>query len=263
MTTDTHTPAHPGTAWLPSGPPASGGPRLFCLPNAGASATVYAGWRRHAQGGVQICPVQLPGRAERFAEPPYDRAEPLVDALLDAIGDHFTGDYALFGHSMGAVVAFELARRLETDGRTPPAHVFVSGRAAPHLAEPNRALRDLPLDALIAELRVIGGTPEEILHERELMERLQVLLRADFAVNETYRCSVDEPIAAPLTVFGGDRDPRATVASLHAWQPLTTGPFEVRVHPGGHFYLTDRLPELVGLLSRFARPTKETPEVQP
>ncbi|MER7967169.1 thioesterase II family protein [Streptomyces ardesiacus] len=261
MTTDIRTGTAPGTAWLPSGPAAPGSPRLFCLPNAGAGAAVYAGWKRHATGGVQICPIQLPGRAERFAEPPYDRAGELVDALLDAIGDRFTGEYALFGHSMGAAVAFELARRLETDGRTPPAHVFVSGRAAPHIVEPNRALRDLPLDAFIAELRRIGGTPEEILGERELMERLQVLLRADFAVNETYRCPVDEPIAAPLTVLGGDRDARAPVASLHAWQPLTTGPFEVRVYPGGHFYLNDRLAELVGLMSRFTRPPKETPEV--
>jgi surfactin synthase thioesterase subunit len=205
-----------------------------------------------ARNGVQVCPVQLPGRAERFAEAPFDRAGPLVDAVLDAIGDHFAGEYALFGHSMGAAVAYELARRLDVGKRTRPAHIFVSGRAAPHLGEPNRPLRNLPLDALIAELRVIGGTPEEILRERDLMERLQRLLRADFAVNETYRCPESDPIRVPLTVLGGDRDPRASVASLHAWRPLTTGKFEVRIYPGGHFYLIERPAELVELISQFA-----------
>jgi medium-chain acyl-[acyl-carrier-protein] hydrolase len=190
--------------------------------------------------------------SERYAEAPYDRAGPLVDALLDAIGDQFTGKYAFFGHSMGAAVAYELTRRLDVDERTRPAHVFVSGRAAPHLAEPNRPLRNLPLDALIEELRVMGGTPEEILRERDLMERLQLLLRADFAVNETYRCPDDEPVEVSLTILGGDRDPRASVASLHAWRPLTTGRFEVRVYPGGHFYLTERAAEVVDLISQFA-----------
>ncbi|AEW99631.1 thioesterase II family protein [Streptantibioticus cattleyicolor] len=253
MTTDTPAGARRGSPWLPYGPPDPGDRTLFCLANAGAGAASYAGWRALAPDGVRVCPLQPPGRAERFAEPPHAGAPALVDALLDAIGDVFTGDYALFGHSMGAVVAFELARRLQAEGRTPPAHVFVSGRAAPYLPEPNRPIHDLPLDALIDELRVIGGTPEEILAEPELMARLQVLLRADFAVNETYRCRADEPIDAPLTVFGGDRDPRAPVASLHAWRPLTTGPFEVRVHPGGHFYLNDRPAELLALMGRFAR----------
>jgi medium-chain acyl-[acyl-carrier-protein] hydrolase len=225
---------------------------LFCLPNAGAAASAYAGWRRLARNGVQVCPVQLPGRAERYTETPYDRTGPLVDALLDAIGDQFAGRYAFFGHSMGAAVAYELVRRLDVSTRTRPAHIFVSGRAAPHLAEPNRALHNLPLDALIAELRVIGGTPEEVLRERDLMERLQGLLRADFAVNETYRCPEDEPVGVPLTVLGGDHDPRASVASLHAWRPLTTGKFEVRIYPGGHFYLTERPAELVELISQFA-----------
>lgn len=251
MTVNARTSGRAGAAWLPLCSPEPGRPRLFCVPNAGAAATSYAGWQAHARNGVQVCAVQLPGRAERYGEPPYADAGSLVDALLDAVGDGFIGEFALFGHSMGAAVVFELARRLTADGRD-PAHVFVSGRAAPHLAEPNRALRALPLDALVAELRVIGGTPEEILRERELMERLQVLLRADFAVNETYRCPADEPITAPLTVLGGDRDPRASVASLHAWAPLTTGPFEVRVYPGAHFYLNDRPAELMALMSRFA-----------
>jgi surfactin synthase thioesterase subunit len=241
-----------GTSWLPFGPASADRPRLFCLPNAGAGASAYAGWRRYAVNGVEVCPIQLPGRAERFAETPHTGAAGLVDALLDAIGDRFTGRYALFGHSMGAALAFELARRLDVPGRTPPVHVFVSGRAAPHLPDPNRPLRDLPLDALIGELRIIGGTPDEILRERDLMERLQVLLRADFGVNETYRCALDEPISPPLTVLGGDKDPRASVASLHAWSRLTTGQFDVRVHPGGHFYLQDRVPELVHLMCGFA-----------
>jgi len=240
-----------GTGWLPYGSVPSGRPRLFCIPNAGGAASTFAPWRGLATAGVEVCPIQLPGRAERFAEAPHERATVLVDALLAAIGHEFTGRYVLFGHSMGAALAYELARRFAVTG-TPPVHLVVSGRSAPHLADVCRPLRDLPLDELIAELRTIGGTPEAILRERELMDRLQVLLRADFSVNETYRCPAGEPLDVPLTVLGGDSDPRAPVASLHAWEALTTGAFDVRVYPGGHFFLQDRPAELVRLMCRLA-----------
>jgi len=236
--------------WLPFGAPPTTAPRLFCFPNAGAGAARFAGWRRLAAQGVAVCPVQPPGRAERFREPAYDRLEPLVDDLLAALDGQFTGMYALFGHSVGALVAYELARRLCEFEARPPAHLYISARPAPQLPDTRRPLRDLPAAELFGEIRRIGGTPDEVLRDPELTAYLLPLLRADFAVNETYRYQRELPLDIPLTVFGGERDPRADEAELLAWRSRTTNRFDIRVYPGGHFYLDDRPEELVDVMTR-------------
>lgn len=236
--------------WLPFGEPPVTSPRLFCLPNAGAGAASFAPWRRLADTALVVCPVQPPGRAERFREAPHTSVDALVDDLADALADQFTGAYALYGHSVGALVVFELVRRLRQRGRPLPVHLFVSGRAAPHLPDTRKALRDLPRDELIAEVAQMGGTPPEILRERSLMESLLPLLRADFAVNETYGYRPEPPLELPLTVFGGQRDPRAEESELLAWKVHTSGPFEIQMFPGGHFFVHDHASVLIQEMAR-------------
>ncbi|WP_172381387.1 thioesterase II family protein [Streptomyces sp. MNP-20] len=243
----------PARTWLPFGAPPLSGPRLYCFPSAGASAASFAPWRRFAPGGVTVCPVQPPGRAERFREPPYDRSDALVDDLAHALRDQFTGTYALYGHSLGALVAFELARRLRRAGATPPVHLFVSGRAAPHLPDVRRPLRDLPADDLIRAVAGLGGTPEEVLRASDVMELLLPLLRADLTVNETYAYRDEPPLDVPLTVFGGRRDPRADEAEILAWESLTSAAFQVRTFPGGHFFINERAEELMEVMTRLLR----------
>jgi medium-chain acyl-[acyl-carrier-protein] hydrolase len=237
-------------AWLPFGEVQPSQPRLYCFPNAGAGAASFATWRRLAPSGVAVCPVQLPGRAERFRESPYDRVDPLVNELVSVLGDQFSGPYVLFGHSLGALVAFETVHRLRAIGGQQPVHLFVSGREAPHLPNNRKLLANLPTDELLAELRHMGGTPDEVLRDKELMAALLPLLRADAAVNEVYHYRHTVPLDIPLTVFGGYRDSRADEDHLRAWESLTSASFDIRMFPGGHFFINEYAQELLNIMVR-------------
>jgi medium-chain acyl-[acyl-carrier-protein] hydrolase len=237
-----------GIRWLPLGEPALARPRLFCFPHAGASAAAFGGWQRLAGERIAVCPVQPPGRAERYREPAYRDVGAFVDDLVTELGHQFVGHYALFGHSMGALVAFELACRLRAISAPAPVHLFVSGRTAPQLAETRTRLRDLPVDRLIHELRRMGGTPDMLLRDRELLEAFLPLLRADFSVNESYRYRAQDPLAIPLTAFGGRSDPRAEEWEIREWAAQTSERFQCRMFSGGHFYTEEHAADVVGIM---------------
>ncbi len=230
------TPTTQGTRWLPFGTPATADTRVFCFPHAGASAAVFAQWQRIVGDSVRICPAQPPGRAERLREAPHRDVRSMVDDVVAGLEGQFTGTYALFGHSMGALVVFELARRLREIGAPPPAHVFVSGRPAPQLPEGRLRLRDLPTDRLVAELRRMGGTPDLLLSDPELLEAFLPMMRADFAVNEDYAYTDEPPLPVGLTALGGRTDPRATEPELRGWSAQTSARFACHLFPGGHFF---------------------------
>jgi medium-chain acyl-[acyl-carrier-protein] hydrolase len=234
--------------WLPHGEPDPATPRLFCFPHAGGGAASFASWRKLAGAGLTVCPVQPPGRAERHQHPPHRTVTSYVDDLIAAAEHQFTGTYALFGHSVGSVVAFELVRTLHAAGKPLPVRLFVSGRAAPHLPDTRPRLRDLPTRELIPHLRTMGGTPDVFLSDPELLEVFLPLLRADFTLNETYRHVPAEPLPVPITAFGGDRDPRADVAELRGWAELTGAGFAVHTYPGGHFYLEQHTTALLDVM---------------
>lgn len=240
------TAASTAARWLPYGGTGTG-TRLYCFPHAGASAAVYAKWQEAAGDDLRICPVQLPGRAERGREAPHLDAHALVDDVLRGLGGEFTGDYALFGHSTGALIAYLIARRITEQGGPPPRHLFVSGRVAPHLPNPRRKFHPLPVDEFVEELRALGGLPDVLLRERELLNMFLPLLRADLSVNETYQHVPGPPLAVPLTVFGGHGDPQADDVELAGWRELS-GDSAMFTYPGGHFYLEDRVPELLGVV---------------
>jgi medium-chain acyl-[acyl-carrier-protein] hydrolase len=239
--------------WLPHGEPATSGLRLFCFPHAGGGAATFAGWRRLAGDALTVCPMQPPGRAERHKHPAHRDVESYVDELVADLGHQFTGDYAFFGHSVGALVAYRLSCRLRAEGKPLPTHLFVSGRAAPHLPDTRPQLRDLSTSAMIPHLRTMGGTPDLFLNDPELLEVFLPLLRADFAVNETYRHQEAAPLAIPITAFGGERDPRADVTELCGWAELTSGLFEAHTYPGGHFYLDKHATAMMSVMRRSLR----------
>lgn len=210
-------------------------PKMFCFPHAGGGASFYRNWERNLRGLADVRAVQLPGREERFREPRYYSIHRLADALFEAEEGRgwFDGACILFGHSMGAKIAFEVARRLVLQGR-PPALLLVSGSRPVHMP-PRKLLSDLPDEAFDAELRQLAGTPEEILREPDLMRMFRPLLRADFAMDESYVC--DACLDVPLCVFSGDADEEVCRQDLEAWREQTRRAFAAHILPGDHFFL--------------------------
>lgn len=257
-------------AWLsdPAAPEAS--VRLFCLPFAGGSAAIYRNWPALLAPDVDCRPVHLPGRERRFLERPYDRLEPLADALTDGIAGALDRPFALFGHSMGALLAFETARRLRRRGLPEPALLIVSARHAPSRADRADPLHALPRAELVAGLRRLGGTPEEVLEHEELMDFVLPVLRADFAVCETHRHREEAPLACPILAIAGRGDRRAPPAEMAGWERETSGWFQFATVEGGHFFLGPCQEQVLGLVTAAIartvngrRPPAEPPTVRP
>lgn len=217
--------------------------RLFCLPFAGGGASAYRAWPGLFDKDIEVLPVQLPGRETRRAEPAFQRMTPLVSALIEALSPMLDVPYAFYGHSFGAVLAYEVCARLVAEGRPPPRHLFVGARGAPH-AVVERPLFRLSDDRLIEELRRMGGTPEQVLAERELMSGFLPVLRADFTVLGTHVHSRRPPLPCPIDVFAGEADSRVSAETLSRWSELTSKGAQVHLLPGGHFFLQPNAQEL-------------------
>jgi surfactin synthase thioesterase subunit len=228
------------TPWFT--PPTAGNSarmRLFCFPYAGGGAALYRQWPRLLPATIELLPAHLPGRERRFQEPSFTQLPPLIEALAPAIVPYIDRPYAVFGHSMGALIAFELARELRRRGAHGPSHLFVSGHRAPHMPDRDRPVHALPPSEFMAELRRLQGTPPEVLEHPELMELMSPLLRADFELSETYSYTDDAPLDCPISVFGGSEDPKTNEEELEGWRAHTSNSFINRTYQGNHFFLQD------------------------
>ncbi|WP_333776359.1 thioesterase II family protein [Streptomyces sp. IBSBF 3136] len=220
--------------------------QLVCLAHAGGAASYFFPVSRALSPAVDVLAVQYPGRQERRREAPFEDAELLADAVAGQLAGLTDRPLALFGHSLGATVAFEVARRLEAVGTTPSA-LFVSGRTAPsrhraqwvHLGDDER---------LLAEIVKMEGTEPAMLQDPELVRMILPALRSDYKAAETYRYRPGPPLRCPVVALTGDADPQVTEGEAGAWREHTTGPFELRVFPGGHFYLNHHAGEVVALI---------------
>ncbi|MFI6225927.1 thioesterase II family protein [Micromonospora echinospora] len=226
--------------WLPYGAGRPDRVRLLCLPHAGAGASAYRAWGAGLPSWIDVCPVQPPGRETRLTEPPYHEMGALVADLAGALLGVLDGPYAVFGHSLGALVGYELVREIRRRGGPAPVHVFVAGAAAPHLADPTPEAGQLTVEQLADLLRTLGGTPSEILADARVLTLFAPLFRADLSVKETYRWTPEAPLEAPLTAFGADRDPRAGWEQVEAWRSRTAGGFTHQVLAGGHFAVLEQ-----------------------
>lgn len=219
--------------------------RLFCFPYAGVGASCYRAWPALLPPEFELCAVQLPGREGRLREPPFRSLSELADAAAAGLEPHLDRPYAFFGHSMGALVAFEVARRLRWVGRTGPRWLFASGRRGPRVPDRDPPIAHLPDAEFVAAIRRrYDGIPDQVLEHRELLELLLPGLRVDIAALETYVYRPGEPLDCPLTVFGGVAD-ATTREDLDAWRAETRGAFELEMLPGGHFFVQDARPQVV------------------
>jgi medium-chain acyl-[acyl-carrier-protein] hydrolase len=215
--------------------------RLFCFPFAGGSAAFFRSWADEFPPDLQLktelCAIRFPGHEMRRSEALFTRLAPIVEALRPAVAAHASLPFAFFGHSMGALVSFELARDLRRRQMPGPVHLIVSGHRAPQLPDPHPALHRLPDVEFLAALRRYGGTPDAVLENSELIQLFMPVLRADFAVVETYAYKPELPLDCSISAFGGVEDPRVARDELAAWQEQTRDTFSLRMFPGDHFYL--------------------------
>lgn len=235
--TNARTGERSATPWLPGArTSARSSRRLFCLPYAGGAASVYRPWQYAFPPDINVCAIELPGRGGRIKEEPYESLSLLVDALSRAILPFLDRPFAFFGHSMGALLAFETARHLRRCHRITPTYLFLSGHSAPQFPM-DYPVHDVPEEELLETLKKLSGTPPEILQNRELMNLMLPILRADFAVCETYRYLHDDPLDCPVSVFGGLADEEVPGPHLEGWREHTAQAFKLRMLPGGHFFI--------------------------
>ncbi len=224
--------------------------RLFCFPYGGRGASLFRGWQEVLPAEVDVCPVQLPGRENRAREAPFTDVRQLAVELATALGPHLTLPFALFGHSLGAFVAFELARRLHEQNGPAPIHLFVSGQRAPHWPAPLPPIFHLPDEEFLDEVvRRYDAVPKIVRETPELRDMLLVLLRADFTMNDTYGYGEGARLTCPITCLGADGDPESREDDLRAWREHTGGRFEVRMFPGGHFFIESARTAVLGALA--------------
>lgn len=232
------------SAWFPS---ASESPRpeitLFCFPHTGADATAFRGWQEIMGPDVEVLGAALPGRGRRLIEPLVSSIEQLAEHALEPLLERAPRRFALLGHSMGALVAFELAHRLSSAGRAPDLLVL-SGSPAPgaFLGASTASFSDARFLEHLADL---GGLPDGILEVPELVELMLPIMRNDYEASEAYRPAPASQLAVPLLVLGGDADPLAPRAGLEDWSRTTCSATTVTLYPGGHFFLVDSLGEVM------------------
>lgn len=212
--------------------------RLVCLPHAGGSASFYFPVSRALAPAVEVLAVQYPGRQDRRHEPNIPDLHAMADRILDAVRTLDDKPVALFGHSMGAVLAYEVALRMQDAGLPAPVRVFTSGRRAPSCLRDERIHAESD-EQLVAELRKLSGTADTMLTDPELLEMIMPAIRSDYRAVETYAHDPGRKLDCPVTVLTGDSDPRVTVEEAAAWEHHTSGPTDLHVYPGGHFYLAE------------------------
>jgi len=219
--------------------------RLFCFSHAGGGAAFFRPWRTALAPAIDVRPVQLPGRECRFDEPPYRRMDQLLEPLCAALEPYLDRPYALFGHSMGSLVAYEIACRFSEGSGPAPSCLIVSGRRGPRIPSDHRLLHRLPDAEFLTEVGRLGGMPQEVLDEPDLLAIILRALRADFELTETYRPPHGARLASAVAAYMGTTDPEVDRCGLDGWRQETTGPFTARVFPGGHFYLKGDRPDVL------------------
>jgi medium-chain acyl-[acyl-carrier-protein] hydrolase len=211
--------------------------RLFCFPYAGGTAAVFRNWPRYLPSEIEVCAIQYSGRGGRFGEPLSEDVAEVTNGVYWDLQPFLKKPFAFFGHSMGALVSYEFARRLQQEKRSEPVQLFVSGCIAPHERTVDEITYNLPEPELIADLRRLQGTPAEVLDNADLMQLMMPIIRADFKASQTYKYIPGPPLECSLRAFGGLEDEKVPREKVEAWIEHTRGSFHAQMLPGDHFLI--------------------------
>ncbi len=225
--------------------------RLFCFPYAGGSAAVYRRWSEKLPPSVELYAVELPGRGRRFGEPLFKRMNFMIPALSEALSSSLEIPFVFFGHSMGALIAFELTRYLRKEKSVLPELLFISGCGAPqNLIPPGKPLYQLRDDLFLKEVERLKGTPPEVLKHTELIQLFLPLIRADLEMMETYAYQEEDPLKIPICALGGKQDPEVSQKSLEDWALQTESGFASHFFSGDHFFIRSAEDEVLRVLGQ-------------
>jgi surfactin synthase thioesterase subunit len=222
--------------------------RLVCLPHAGGSAPYFLPVAAALSPGIDVVAIQYPGRQDRRGERPLADMDALADSICEVLRGEPKLPLTVFGHSLGAIVGFEVVRRLEA-ARQYPVRLFASGRRAPSTLRDGETVHLRDDAGILAEVRRLNGTVSSVLSDDELMRAVLPALRADYRIAETYSCAPSDTVRCPVTVLTGDSDPKTTIDEAKGWGQHTTAEFELRVFTGGHFFLAQHVDAINELLS--------------
>lgn len=249
--------------WFTTGTNPTGAIRLFLFPFAGGNASAFLPWQQLLGPRLELRVAQLPGRGVRVFEPPVAELDELVARLTRAVAGLADRPFVFFGHSLGALVAFEVARQLRRAGRPGPMSLWVSGAEGPRTRKVRRRLHELDDAELIEALRDYNGTAPEMLADKEMMGLLLPGLRADFALDECYRYRAEPPLELPIHLLLGDADPFVEADRATGWAWETSQPVRRHSYPGDHFFLYDHQRSITALLAEAATDTETETVAQP
>ncbi len=224
--------------------------RLFCFPYSGANASLYYPWADVLPEAIEVCSLQYPGHGNRVAEPLTNRLSELVEQTISVLKPEINFPYAFFGHSLGALLVFELTRQLQSSGERLPDILIVSGHGAPQLPDRNPTLHILSDGDFMDKIVSLGGMDAGVVENRELMDLILPALKTDFEVCETYKFKPGLKLNCPISAYGGLEDPYVTRDELAAWEQQTCRQFLVRMFPGNHFYLNSSRHLLLQTIAR-------------
>lgn len=224
--------------------------RIFCFPYAGGSSAIFRGWQNYLPPGIELFPVEYPGHGSRFREKLAVSLQTLVREMADYLNGQVRGPFAFFGHSMGALVAFELSRYLRRKGMPTPDKLLVSANSAPQIYRRLPATYHLPEEEFINRLASLNGTPKEVINDRELLSLLLPILRADFRICETYHYQNEPPLDIPIVGFGGMHDSDVTATEINAWAQQTSHKFDLHLLPGDHFFIQSNRGQLLQMIAK-------------
>jgi surfactin synthase thioesterase subunit len=225
--------------------------KLFCLPYAGGSAAVYKYWKQYLHDRIELFPIELAGRGSRIGEPFYGSVEEALEDIHRIIISNLEEQpYALFGHSMGSVLVYELAYRIKELGHPYPVHMFISGRYPPGFVSKKKVLYDLPDKEFVDEVFKLGGTPKEVLKSNELMELFLPILRADFRITDTYRhIEKNTKLDCDISVLWGKREKGATIFDVAKWHDYTSKSCKIHMFDGDHFFIHDYKKDVAAIIN--------------